>query len=82
MRQASVPAIADEKRASAHERIDAAFFGINLAFGWNGPSWRLDKFVITWPEGKLVHQVLRLDKVNRRMGRTFRSFVAQIEGNF
>src|SRR5438094_7685717 len=66
------------KSAASLKHINPAFFGIGLLFRIERPAWKLDKFIVTRPEGKLIHHVLRLDDVAGRMAWTFPAFIMQI----
>src|SRR4249919_1750039 len=70
------------KRRSSGEKIYALFLGIN--FVWIARRiWRQRfEFVIPWPERKLVHHVLGLRNVDRRMSRPCGPFIWQIKRQF
>src|SRR5262249_46509778 len=69
------------KSAAPLKQINPAFFGIGLLFGIVRAGRALDKFIVTWPEGKLIHHVLRLDDIAGRMIWTLPAFFMQIERN-
>src|SRR5437764_12061788 len=79
MRNSFAPRVLNVESASSGEQIDATFFGIALVFRTWLAGRALDKFVVTWPERKLIHHVLGLDDVTRWVPWPFDAFVVQIE---
>src|SRR6476620_4028308 len=67
--------------AASLKQINPAFFGIGLLFQIGRTARTLDKFIVTRPERKLIHHVLRLDDITGRMAWTFPAFFMQIERN-
>src|SRR6185312_4271214 len=81
MRNIFSAGILNIKSAASLKQINAAFFGIALLF-WIGRAARtLNKFIVTRPERKLIHHVLRLDNITGRMTWAFAAFFMQIERN-
>src|SRR6266404_1949547 len=67
--------VANQKRAAANERIYSFLLGEGVLGRLVRLRRRVHPLIITRPERKLIHQVLRLDDVDGRMPRTFDSFV-------
>src|SRR5207247_1985978 len=79
MRNSFAPGILDVESAPSGKESDAAFFGIALLFRIWRAGRAFDKFIVTWPERKLIHHVLGLDDVTRWVSRPFAAFIVQIE---
>src|SRR4030095_3723389 len=79
MRNVFSTGVLDIKSAASLKQINPAFFGIGLLFRIGRALWTLDKFIVTRPERKLIHHVLRLDDITGRMAWTFPAFLMQIE---
>src|SRR5207237_3736597 len=81
MRNIFPAGILNIKSAASLKQINPTFFGIRLLFRIGRAARALDKFIITRPERKLIHHVLRLDDITGRMAWTFPAFFMQIERN-
>ena len=73
--------VLNKKSAPSLKQINPAFFGIGLLFRIGRAGRTLDKFIVTRPERKLIHHILRLDNITGRMARAFCAFFVQIERN-
>ena len=74
MRNIFSAGILNIKSAASLKQINPAFFGIGLLFRIGRARRTLNKFIVTRPEGKLIHHVLRLDDITGWMAWTFPAF--------
>ncbi len=74
--------VSDQQRAAANKRIFAFLLGECLIRRLIRLRRSVDKLIVARPERKLIHQVLRLDQITRRMSRAFDTFVFQVKRNF
>src|SRR5262249_33562920 len=70
----------EKERRPASELIHTFLLGIDLVRIRLGIWWQRREFVVTRPERKLVHDVLRLGNVNRRMSGSLDPLIGQIKG--
>ena len=73
--------IADREGASANERVYSSLFAQIVFPRLIWVSGRVYPLIVSRPKRKLIHQILGLDDVTRRMSRPFHPFVLQIKRN-